>query len=50
VRCRSCACGDGRCNGADGGLHSVVDGSCIVVENSREFLTVFELCGSEWMG
>ncbi len=45
-----CACRDGRCNGADGFLHSVVDGACIVVENASEFLTVFGLCGSEVAG
>ena len=42
--------GDGGCDGDDCGLHGVVDGSCIVVENSGEFLTVFGLCRSELMG
>ena len=37
-------------NGADGGLHCIVNGSGIVVENAHEFLTVFCLCWSELTG
>ena len=35
--------GDGRCNGADGSLHCIVDCARIVVENARKFLAVFGL-------
>ena len=40
--------GDGGSNGADGGLHGVVNGASIVVEDAGEFLTVFDLSGSEF--
>jgi hypothetical protein len=39
--------GDGRGNGADGGLYGVVDGSGIVIEEPGEFLTAFELSWCE---
>ncbi len=41
------ACRDGGCYGADGCLHGVVDGACIVVENASEFLAIFDLCRRE---
>ena len=39
--------GDGGSNGADGGLHGAVNGASIVVEVAGEFLTEFDLSGSE---
>jgi hypothetical protein len=41
------ASGDGRGNGADGGLHGVVDSMGIVVEDANKFLAEFDLSGSE---
>ncbi len=42
--------GDGRSNGADRGLHGVVDGASVVIEDAGKFLTVFDLSGSELTG
>ena len=39
--------GDRGGDGADGRLHGVVDGACIVIEYAGEFLTEFDLSGSE---
>jgi hypothetical protein len=41
------ASGDGRGDGADSGLHGVVNGTGIVVEDAGEFLTEFDLSRSE---
>ena len=39
--------GDGGCDRADGSLHGVVDGACIIVEDAGKFLAEFDLSGSE---
>ena len=41
--------GNRGCDGADCCLHRVIDGVCIIVEDAREFLTVFELSRSEFV-
>ena len=41
------ACGNGGGDGADCGLHGIVDGTSIVIEDASEFLAVFELRGGE---
>ena len=42
--------GDGRSNGANRGLHGVVDGASVVIEDAGKFLTVFDLSGRELTG
>ena len=39
--------GDGGCDRADGSLHGVVDGACIIVEDAGKFLAEVDLSGSE---